>query len=57
MIQATKFGARISLSREAVGLRREAGTYVVALADGEEVVTSTVILAMGARYRKLAVPG
>jgi thioredoxin reductase (NADPH) len=57
MIQATKFGARISLSREVVGLRREAGTYVVTLADGEEVVTSTVILAMGARYRKLEVPG
>src|SRR5215210_833854 len=57
MIQATKFGARISLSREVVGLRQEAGTYVVTLADGEEVVTSTVILAMGARYRRLEVPG
>ena len=57
MIQATKFGARISLSQEVVGLRREAGTYVVTLTDGEEVVTSTVILAMGARYRKLEVPG
>src|SRR5215203_3749214 len=57
MIQATKFGARISLSREVVGLRRAAGTYVVALADGEEVVASTIILAMGARYRKLEVPG
>ena len=57
LIQATKFGARISLSREVVGLRRAAGTYVVTLADGEEVVASTVILAMGARYRKLAVPG
>src|SRR5215207_3435875 len=57
MIQASKFGARISLSREVVGLRRAAGTYVLTLADGGDVVTSTVILAMGARYRKLAVPG
>jgi len=57
MIQATKFGARISLSREVVGLRQAAGTYVVTLADGEEVVASTVILAMGARYRRLDVPG
>src|SRR5215212_7842834 len=57
LIQATKFGARLSLSREVVELRRKAGTYVVTLADGEEVVASTVILAMGARYRKLAVPG
>jgi thioredoxin reductase (NADPH) len=57
MIQATKFGARISLSQEVVGLRQAAGTYVVSLADGEEVVTSTVILAMGARYRRLDVPG
>src|SRR5215210_941572 len=57
MIQATKFGARISLSREVMGLRQAAGTYVVSLADGEEVVASTVILAMGARYRRLDVPG
>src|SRR5215207_1496908 len=48
MIQATKFGARISLSREVVGLRRAVGTYVLTLADGEEIVTSTIILAMGA---------
>jgi thioredoxin reductase (NADPH) len=57
MIQASKFGARISLSRKVVGLRRDAGTYVLTLADGEEVVSSTVILAMGARYRRLDVPG
>jgi thioredoxin reductase (NADPH) len=57
MIQASKFGARISLSREVKGLRQAAGTYVVTLADGEEVVASTVILAMGARYRRLEVPG
>src|SRR5215218_6714058 len=57
MIQASKFGARISLSRDVVGLRQAAGTYVVTLADGEEVVASTVILAMGARYRRLDVPG
>ena len=57
MAQASKFGARIGLSREVTGLRQEAGTYVVTLVDGEDVVTSTVILALGARYRKLSVPG
>src|SRR5829696_8172278 len=41
MIQATKFGARISLSREVVGLRRAAGTYLLTLADGGEVGPTT----------------
>ena len=57
LIQANKFGARIAVPREAVGLRQEGGSYVVTLADGQECTASCVILATGARYRMLDVPG
>jgi thioredoxin reductase (NADPH) len=57
MVQAEKFGARIGVPREATALRRDGQTYVISLADGEEVIAGSVILALGARYRKLGVPG
>jgi thioredoxin reductase (NADPH) len=57
MVQASKFGAQIAVPREATALRREGIDYVVILADGEEIVGSSVIVAMGARYRNLDVPG
>jgi thioredoxin reductase (NADPH) len=38
-------------------LRRDADAYVVTLANGAEVSGSSVVLAMGARYRSLGVPG
>jgi thioredoxin reductase (NADPH) len=57
ILQVDKFGARLAVPREAAGLRREGNDYVITLADGEEIVGSTVIIAMGARYRKLGVPG
>ena len=55
-VQAAKFGARISTPTEATGLRRENGFYVVALQDGSEVTGRSVVVATGARYRKLGVP-
>jgi thioredoxin reductase (NADPH) len=57
MVQAEKFGARIAVPREATALHRDGQTYVVTLADGEEIIASSVILALGARYRQLGVPG
>jgi thioredoxin reductase (NADPH) len=57
LVQADKFGASIAVPREAVSLRRDGHTFVVALDDGEEIVGGSVILALGARYRKLGVPG
>jgi thioredoxin reductase (NADPH) len=57
LVQADKFGASIAVPREAVALRRDGHTYVVTLDDGEEIVGGSVILALGARYRKLGVPG
>jgi thioredoxin reductase (NADPH) len=57
LVQAHKFGARIAVPCEAVKLRCDSGAYVVSLADGTAVIGSSVILAMGARYRCLGVPG
>lgn len=56
MIQAEKFGARIGVPAEVVGLDRRDDHYVVRLADGDEIETRTVVIATGARYRKLPVP-
>ncbi|HLL50415.1 MAG TPA: FAD-dependent oxidoreductase, partial [Thermomicrobiales bacterium] len=57
LMQADKFGASIAVPRDAVALRPDGHTFVVTLDDGEEIVGGSVILALGARYRKLGVPG
>jgi thioredoxin reductase (NADPH) len=57
LVQADKFGASIAVPREAVALRRDGHTYAITLDDGEEIAGGSVILALGARYRKLGVPG
>jgi thioredoxin reductase (NADPH) len=57
LVQADKFGASIAVPREAVALRRDGHAAVISLDDGEEIVGGSVILALGARYRKLGVPG
>ena len=54
-IQANKFGARIRVPGEAVGLRDGDGHYLVPLADGEVIATRAIVIATGARYRRLAV--
>jgi thioredoxin reductase (NADPH) len=56
LLQAEKFGARMAMPTEAVGLSREDGHYRVKLADGSAVNGRTLIVATGAQYRKLAVP-
>jgi thioredoxin reductase (NADPH) len=55
-LQAGRLGARLVFPAEAVGLRRENAHFQVELADGEPLNGRTVIIATGARYRKLAVP-
>jgi thioredoxin reductase (NADPH) len=57
LVQADKFGASFAVPREAVALRRDGHAFVITLDDGEEIVGGSVILALGARYRKLGVPG
>jgi thioredoxin reductase (NADPH) len=55
-IQAQKFGARLCVSRSAASLDCTRTPYVVGLSDGREVTAKTVVVATGARYRKLDVP-
>ena len=52
-VQAQKFGAFLSSPCAAVSLREEAGHLVVRLSDGTDVAGEAVILATGARYRRL----
>jgi thioredoxin reductase (NADPH) len=55
-LQARRLGARLVVPAEAVGIAREDGHYAIRLAGGDVVRGRTVIVATGARYRKLDVP-
>jgi thioredoxin reductase (NADPH) len=55
-IQAEKFGAQLTVPAEATRLEPQDGHHVVGLADGASIATRTVVIATGARYRKLQVP-
>lgn len=52
-IQAERFGARSQVPVRATALSREAGVHVVELDDGERLRARAVIVATGARYRRL----
>jgi thioredoxin reductase (NADPH) len=56
-IQARKFGAHINVPAEATSLAEDGGDQVIGLASGGEVRGRTVVIATGARYRRLEVPG
>lgn len=56
-IQAQKFGARISVPRRAVRLRAQGALRAVACDDGTEVLGRCVLVATGAEYRSLDLPG
>ncbi len=55
-VQALKFGARITVPRSAQRLEREGDCYSVTLDDGSTLEGRSVVIATGARYRKLNVP-
>ena len=55
-LQAAKFGAEILIPSRAVRLVERDGFHVVALEDGDELVASGVILALGVHYRRLPIP-
>ena len=55
LVQADKFGARTAVPQEAIGLRREDDRFLIGLPEGGEVVTRSIIVASGARYRRLDV--
>jgi thioredoxin reductase (NADPH) len=55
-VQAEKFGAHILVARGARSLTCGGGTYSIELDDGGTVQARTVVVAAGARYRKLDLP-
>jgi thioredoxin reductase (NADPH) len=54
--QASLFGTHFYLIRSATGLRTEDCLHIVSLSDGTELVSRTVVLAMGVAYRRLGIP-
>lgn len=56
-IQARKFGGRILVPSKAVAAQPQDGHYVVRFDDGAEICTRVMVVATGARYRRLDVPG
>src|ERR1700744_4233447 len=56
-LQANKFGARVSVSAEATRLECAGGQLQIVFADDTVAIGRSAVLATGARYRRLAVPG
>ncbi len=57
MTQAVKFGTRMANPVEAVGLERKGNDYEVVISDGRRIRGRSVVIATGARYNRLSVPG
>ncbi len=53
--QAQKFGAEIAIPDEALDLTQDGGVFRLRLTNAESVRARTVIVASGARYKRLAV--
>jgi thioredoxin reductase (NADPH) len=57
-VQAEKFGAQLAVAREVVDARRDKdGNFELTLCENTKVHSRSVVVASGARYRKLSVPG
>jgi thioredoxin reductase (NADPH) len=56
-VQARRLGARLNAPCEVAGLRPGSTFHTVLLADGSEIPARAVIVATGARYRRLPLPG
>src|SRR5436190_11395599 len=54
--QAEKFGAEVAIGRTVARLDCDSRPYRLFLSDGQEVRTRAIIIATGAKYRKLDVP-
>ena len=55
-LQASRFGAEF-VTQRATGLRLDGQYRFIQLADGREVSTHVVLLALGVQYRRLQIPG
>ncbi|UPG92867.1 FAD-dependent oxidoreductase [Luteibacter aegosomatissinici] len=56
-VQAQRLGAHLEISREIVRMEPDARIHSLVFADGQRVRARTVIIATGARYRRLAIDG
>ncbi|HTP16807.1 MAG TPA: FAD-dependent oxidoreductase [Streptosporangiaceae bacterium] len=56
VIQARKFGASLGVPARATSLRQNGGHYAVGLDTGEPLPGRVIVIATGARYRRLQVP-
>ncbi len=54
-VQAQKFGARLAISRRAASIDCDRTPFCVELEDGQRISTRSIVIATGARYRKLDV--
>ncbi len=52
-VQALKFGARVTVPRRAVALVKRDGSYAIQLDEGAALRGRSVVIATGARYRRL----
>jgi thioredoxin reductase (NADPH) len=57
VVQATRFGAEILAPQGATGLRTHDNYRIVRLADDCEISSQSLLIATGAQWRKLDVPG
>ena len=55
-VQAFKFGARLAVPAAAVSLTSEPGRHRIELSNGDNATARAVVIATGARYRRLEVP-
>jgi thioredoxin reductase (NADPH) len=56
VIQAEKFGAEITVPAQATSLDRAGNQFLVGLGDGATIQSRSVVVASGAKYRRLQVP-
>jgi thioredoxin reductase (NADPH) len=54
--QAWLFGAKFVFAREVTGLRSRGERRILMLSDGREIEAKAIVVATGARYRRLDVP-
>ncbi len=54
-VQAMRLGAQLNAPCAVAALRKESSFHVIVLADGSEIPTRAIIVASGARYRRLDV--
>ena len=54
--QAYRFGVRFLIGRRATGVSENEDGYAIALDDGKEVRTRSIVVATGVNYRRLGLP-